>query len=136
MGFRIAHREVAPKARPQKDPDYLSWLHTLPCIVSGRTPIQAAHVNTAAPEYGHDGRGKGQKAHDCYALPLHWELHDQQGRMNELDFWKAQGINPYASGLVLFAIYSRHKDKHEATQRATHFIEKGGPRQLYKGVET
>jgi hypothetical protein len=28
-----------------RDPEYLSWLHTQPCIVTGRRGVQAHHVD-------------------------------------------------------------------------------------------
>ena len=122
MGYRIVKQPVARKAKPQKDKGYLAWLHTLPCVITGMSPVEAAHVNTAAPAYGHDGRGKGQKAHDSFALPLDPYMHATQHKGNEMAFWAQYGINPHIYGLVLFGIYSRHKDKHEATERATLFI--------------
>lgn len=124
--FRIhIDREPAPKRPPQKDPEYLVWLHTLPCIVSQQSPVQAAHVNTASPRHGHDGRGKGQKAHDSFALPLHHSLHDMQHRGSEMAFWQAHYVDPHLAGLVLYGIYCRHKDNHEATARAIEWIRSG-----------
>lgn len=91
---------------PVKSKDYLSWLHSLPCIVSHVSPVEAAHLSTPNESYGHLGRAKGRKASDCWALPLSKTLHDQQHKGNELRFWRSQNINPYIAALVLHNIYS------------------------------
>lgn len=66
----ILRKYKAPRHDPRRDPAYLQWVRTLPCIVcfawklptnrqSG--PVEAAHVGE---------RGIGQKCPDTEALPL------------------------------------------------------------------
>lgn len=51
-------------------PEYIRWLHTLPCCVSGsREAITAHHV------VGHGLKASGGKTHDLLAIPLAAELH-------------------------------------------------------------
>lgn len=112
------------KAKPRKKPDYLRWLHELPCVVTGRYGVQAAHISFAAPEYGHWGRGKGTKAPDLFALPLCPEQHELQhsGKLgSEKEFWQHVGINPHHLCVVLWAIYSAY-DEPESIARATAVI--------------
>ncbi len=108
MSFRVNYGEnagIRPKTKPAKDSDYLAWLHKLPCCISGRTPVQAAHLSTTNVNWGHFGRGKSQKASDRFALPLHAHLHANQHAGNELDFWKRHGVNPYLSAVILHGMF-------------------------------
>lgn len=113
-----------PKRRPAKRGTYLAWIHTLPCVVTGRNEVQAAHVSYAMPWYGHYGRGKGTKAPDRFALPLCASEHTRQHSMNEKAFWDSVGINPHELANTLFGIWSDY-DGFEATDRATSRILSG-----------
>lgn len=59
---------------------------------------QCAHVNYVARK--HDGmRGKGQKARDCWTVPMCPRHHEMQGRVGqsgeaEATWWREQGIDP------------------------------------------
>ena len=110
MAYRIAsvQRDPLPSkaSAPIKRKDYLSWLHELPCAVTGKQPVQAAHLSTAALEYGALGRGKGRKVSDRFCLPLSEEEHHRQHSMRELDYWRQVGINPYVVALALFGLWS------------------------------
>ncbi len=106
-----------PKKRPEKRKDYLSWLHTLPCCITGQYGVEAAHTSTAHPFFGHYGRGKGTKASDIFALPLSPEKHRESHQGSETQFWAGHGIDPWVLGLTLWAIYSQY-DEYEATERA------------------
>lgn len=127
MAYRFAPREIAPKAKPEKSAGYLAWLHELPCLISGQSPVEAAHVNYAAPNCGAMGRGKGQKASDRWAVPLRADLHRSQHDFgNERRWWELQGINPHMAALVLWGLFSEHKkDPAKATERATALIRSG-----------
>lgn len=110
MAMRLASRPILEKAPPVKAKTYLSWLHSLPCIVSGRSPVEAAHVSFANPAFAAPGRGKSQKVSDRWALPLHPDLHREQHTMNEQEFWRSKGINPHLAGVVLYGLWSERKD--------------------------
>lgn len=113
MTGRIARPDTAfslqPKtAKARKDSGYLAWLHGVPCIVTGTLPVEAAHLSTANPKYGHMGRGKGQKAHDRWALPLSAEQHRWQHHLGEDYYWACRRIevsDPYLTALVLHGLY-------------------------------
>jgi hypothetical protein len=52
MSLRINHAAFRtepepPRRRPKKRSDYLAFLHKLPCVVTGRTGVQAAHLSYA-----------------------------------------------------------------------------------------
>ena len=112
--MKIARPDTAfslqPKtAKARKDSGYLAWLHSVPCIVTGTLPVEAAHLSTAHAKYGHMGRGKGQKAHDRWALPLSPEEHRKQHHFGEELYWRKEwlshAISPYLTALVLHGLY-------------------------------
>ena len=108
--MRIARPDTAfslqPKtAKARKDGGYLAWLHEVPCIITGTLPVEAAHLSTANPKYGHMGRGKGQKAHDRWALPMAPDQHQRQHHIGEVKFWCFKDMNPYITALVLHGLY-------------------------------
>jgi len=110
--MKIARPDTAfslqPKtAKARKDSGYLTWLRKCPCIVTGTLPVEAAHLSTANPKYGHMGRGKGQKAADRWALPLIAEEHRLQHSMGEEKYWHHLRLmlNPYQTALVLHGLY-------------------------------
>lgn len=74
---------VAPffKVEPIRSRAYLDYLKTQPCIVSHRMPTEPAHLRLLGKG------GTGTKPQDCYALPLHWELHRRQSTEGELAVW-------------------------------------------------
>lgn len=113
-----------PKRRPAKRGDYLSWLHTLPCCVTGENIVQAAHVSYAAPWHGHYGRAKGTKAPDRFALPLSPSEHSRQHATSEESYWISVGIIPHELANTLFGIFSDY-EPFEATERATSRILSG-----------
>src|ERR1035441_10089413 len=58
-----------PRRGPDRSPEYLAWIRTLPCAVcsrmrAGSTVIEAAHTNVLGP------KGMGQKTSDFSAIPL------------------------------------------------------------------
>jgi hypothetical protein len=53
--------------KPTRDPWYLAWIRTLPCLVCGSTKgIEASHTGP---------RGLGQKSSDTSAIPLCYQHH-------------------------------------------------------------
>lgn len=114
-GFRIAHSfsDQTPKVKPTKKVSYLAFLHKLPCVISGKYGVEAAHISFANPYYMHYGRGKGHKAHDLWCLPLSPEAHREQHNGNEADWWAKQGIDPHELALTLYGAWSSLGDQAE-----------------------
>lgn len=130
LASRIAPQSTSftpPKKRPEKRKNYLAWLHTLPCVITGQYGVEAAHTSFASPEHGHYGRARSTKAADIFALPLCSYHHAASHSMNEEQWWAKQGKNPHEIALVLWAIYSQY-DEYEATERATARIMQGLPK--------
>jgi hypothetical protein len=127
MAFRIAHnpdQSLAKGPPPVKSKGYLVWLHELPCLITGRRPVEAAHVNYASQGVGAFGRGKSQKASDRWAVPLHPDTHRAQHDFgDERRWWELQGINPHLAGLVLWGLWKERGN--EATEAAERLIENG-----------
>lgn len=96
--------EQSVKAPPIKEISYLSFVRSLPCVVTGQA-AEAAHLSSQNKAYGHYGRGKGQKASDCWALPLTRREHVKQHKINELKYWAQVGINPHALARALYGTY-------------------------------
>lgn len=116
-----------PKSRPKKRADYLAFLHLLPCVVTGRYEVQAAHVSYGSVMHGHFGRAKQTKAPDRFALPLCAEEHALQhsGKLgSERDYWDSKGINPHALANTLWGLFCDY-DEAEAVIRCTHRINQG-----------
>ena len=108
--MKIARPDTAfslqPKtAKARKDQSYLAFIRQVPCIVTGTLPVEAAHLSTANPKYCHMGRGKGQKAHDRWALPLSPEEHRVQHSLGERLYWGISKIDPWLTALVLHGLY-------------------------------
>lgn len=104
-------REITPKTPPVKSKDYLAFIHLLPCVITGMSPVEAAHLSTANLDWLHHGRGKGQKASDRWALPLTNAKHTEQHSMGEMRFWKEHGINPYWLATVMYAEWRERGDE-------------------------
>lgn len=113
MAFRLNRLNTAfngsKKVKPVQDADYLAWLHELPCCISGRRPVEAAHVSFANLRAGATGRGMSQKASDRFALPLHADLHrilpEAQHNHNEQEWWDKRGIDPHYLALALYGAF-------------------------------
>ncbi|TJW14332.1 MAG: DUF968 domain-containing protein [Mesorhizobium sp.] len=109
------HREafsnspVKGQKRPRKeDGAHLKWIRTLPCVVSGKRPVDAAHVRYADDAYGKRPTGGGEKPDDRWTVPLHRTLHtegpDAQHSGSERAFWAKHGIDPLRVALALYNV--------------------------------
>lgn len=116
MAFEIRKTafQPIPKRKAEKSKDYLSFVRTLPCVVTGTNIVEAAHLSSAAPQYGHYGRGRGTKASDRWVLPLSPEQHRRQHTGNEMAYWKSVGINPHILCLTIWGLFSEMGDDAEA----------------------
>ena len=111
MAARIANLStafsIAPskgQKRPRKEDDaHLRWLRTLPCVITGTRPVEAAHIRFGDPVYGKRETGRGEKPSDMWALPLAARLHREQHDMSERLFWLKYGIDPLKIALSLHA---------------------------------
>lgn len=72
---------------------HLRFIASLPCVVSGASDVQAAHIRR-----GTDG-GMGMKPSDCYVVPLSVAQHRLQHFCGELKFWYPYG--GYESAIAL-----------------------------------
>lgn len=91
------------KKRPRnKDAGYLNWLHSLPCLVTGTKPVEAAHIRYGDARYGKRPTGMQEKADDRWAVPLSPAEHRRQHSMNERDYWQSVGIDPLQVALALY----------------------------------
>ena len=92
-------RQRQPRERDEK---YLDYIRSLPCCICGDdTTVEAAHVRTGALEHGKPYTGKSEKPSDKWAVPLCGRHHREQHSMNEMDFWKCHGINPFILAMTL-----------------------------------
>lgn len=118
MAFRIAHsspQTAGKNTKGIKSAGYLSWLHSLPCVVTGTSPVEAAHVSYANAHYGAPGRGKGGKVSDRWAISLSPEQHRRQHSMNEALYWREVGIDPHDLACRLWGLWNERGDAaHEA----------------------
>ncbi len=87
-----------------EDPAYLAYVRTLPCLICGKSPSDAAHLRSAALWYSKRQTGLGEKPDDKWTLPLCRHHHDEQHRENELGWWAGKGIvDPFAVAVALYA---------------------------------
>lgn len=117
------HNPLQASKAPVKEKDYLSFIHKLPCIITGIYGIEAAHLSTHSKKYGHTGRGGARKASDRWVLPLTKQWHDKQHSMNEMAFWQQNNINPHVLCLALHGVFKEYGDCIEAEQLCLEVIE-------------
>ena len=93
------------RKRPRVTNDaHLKWIRTLPCVVSGKRPVEAAHIRYADPRFAKRETGKSEKPDDRWTVPLSPDLHREQHSMGEREFWKAKGIDPVFVASALHAV--------------------------------
>lgn len=66
---------------PLRDPAYLRAVAEMPCILTGKTPCEAAHLR-------HGVHAMGVKPGDDLTLPLAVHLHREQHAIGERHFWR------------------------------------------------
>ena len=95
---------IGRKKRPrQRAEDHLRFIRGLPCLITGKRPVEACHIRYADPKNGKREVGGGEKPDDKYTVPLCPEKHREQHDMNERDFWEAHGIDPVVVAQALWA---------------------------------
>ena len=111
MALRIlrpdtAFANAAPRGqkRPRReDGAHLAWIRTLPCVITGERPVEAAHIRYGDPVYGKRETGKQEKPHDMWVLPLSVAKHREQHDQAEMVFWARHGLDPLRIALALHA---------------------------------
>lgn len=101
--FRLSHGKKRPRV---EDMDYLAWVRTLPCLITGRRDfIEAAHVRYGDPAFGKPATGLGTKPDDVWTLPLHREIHAAQHKAGDERTWWAQWrMDPLQTCLALHRV--------------------------------
>ena len=84
------------KKRPRQHREaHLDFIRDLPCLISGRRPVDAAHIRYGDTQYGKAHAGAAEKPSDQWCVPLHHDIHMQQhANGNEASWWESQGIDP------------------------------------------
>ena len=102
--FRLSH---GMKRSRQKSKPYLEWLHELPCVITGSSPVEACHIRFGDLIYGKPHSGAAEKPDDIWCLPMTPEMHRAQHAMSERLFWFREGIKPLEVCALLFVHYTR-----------------------------
>lgn len=102
----VRKKRLRPRRGPERCPDYLAWIRTLPCVVCGRASgIEAAHTNALGP------RRMAQKTSDFSALPLcamhHRSGPDSYHRLGEKHFATGHRVDLLEVALTLRDQFSR-----------------------------
>ncbi len=112
MAFQLPRNPEAFSRQPTgkiskriEDKNYLDFVRSLPCIITGVYGVEAAHISLPSPQYGKLGRGLGRKESDRWTLPLSQESHRRQHEIGEEKFWDEVGINPFVVALSLYGVY-------------------------------
>jgi len=86
---------IGRKKKPREHDDkHLAFIRTLPCTLTGKRPVEAAHIRFAEAAYGKFETGKSEKPHDKWTVPLSPEKHREQHSMSEREFWARHGVDP------------------------------------------
>ena len=105
--------------------NYRRWIATLPCLITGRTNVQCAHIRR-----GWDA-GTGRKPPDYRTVPLCVEEHARQHEIGELKYWYNYGGYETAAALAykLFEVKFNHR-------AAWRLIEEYRARYVQRGAAT
>lgn len=96
--------------RPRvKNGKHLDFVRQLPCLIcQNDIETQACHVRSGELSIGKWPTGGAEKPSDCWVVPLCGKHHDEQHSMNEVEFWREQGINPLQVAAYLYASSGDH----------------------------
>lgn len=90
----------------RKDPEYLAWIRTLPCCLTGAGQCVAHHLLSVPFT-----RGMAYKADDMWAVPLtpekHVQLHDVDKIVADTEeqwFWNQNKVLPHILARSLYAL--------------------------------
>ena len=83
---------------------HLDFIRGLPCLICmDNTATEAAHVRSASRRLGKRHVGLGEKADDCWTVPLCGVHHRLQHKVGEYKFWEKVRVNPHIVSLALWA---------------------------------
>lgn len=75
---------LLPKNKPLRDPEWLRYLHTQPCVITHKdSSVDPAHIRWGL------GGGVGLKPPDNRVLPILHEIHAMQDIQGEVAMWRA-----------------------------------------------
>lgn len=99
------------KKHPRReDKAHLKFLRELPCLVSGRRPVEAAHVRFGDMAYGKRSTGKAERPDDRWCVPLHRDLHrEQHDAGDERAWWRSKNLDPLPLCLALYDASGDHE---------------------------
>lgn len=100
IGSLLRGDPMKKKAKPVKDEaakeraDHLAFIRTLPCMITGKSPVEAAHVSFTLAIAGKADKGVGKKSDDVYTVPLAPHIHAEQHAhpKGEVGFWAEHGL--------------------------------------------
>jgi hypothetical protein len=101
----FSQQPTGKKSGRIEDKPYLEWIRSLPCVITGTYPVEAAHISFAEPKYGKLGRGKGTKEDDKWAIPMAHASHMRSHDLGERRYWEMIGIDPCIIAMALYAAY-------------------------------
>jgi hypothetical protein len=91
------------KSRTPRSEQYLSFIRSRPCAVTGQEyDIVAHHVRCLG------GGGVGIKPSDFYCVPLTAEQHSLLHSEGEKSYWKRHGIDPQELITMNVLVYTAH----------------------------
>lgn len=86
-----------PKQPRQRSPAHLAYVRRQPCLVCGRSPVDAHHIKFAQP------KAMSRKVSDEFTVPLCRHHHDQLHRdPDEQNWWAVLDIDPLAVAAALW----------------------------------
>lgn len=93
------------KKRPRDHkPDHLTFIRKLPCLITGKYGVEAAHIRYGDLRYGKPTGGAGMKPSDNWTVPLSPAEHRDQHQHDEAAWWLAKSIDPLAVASALYAV--------------------------------
>lgn len=96
---------ASKKKRPrEQNENHLKFIRQLPCLITGKRGVDAAHIRYSDPRFGKPTTPLGQKPHDRWTVPLHREVHIEQHEHNEREWWQSQGIDPIVVASALWGV--------------------------------
>jgi hypothetical protein len=88
-----------------EDPKHLRFIAACPCLLCGRTDVQAAHIRYADHGAGKRSTGMAEKPDDCFTVPLCIYHHAAQHAFgDERGWWENHGIDPVKVALRLYSV--------------------------------